>query len=116
MQFIFRQVDDNNRLVLNLQADGGPELWDYVGGSGTRVINGAPGAMSTGDDLVLVLDGANAQLFAAGASLGAPSSLTAANRGTAWRAASGLPADDGAIDHIAFFPRDVSGILPKGTF
>jgi hypothetical protein len=72
----------------------------------------APGTVSDSDDVVLVLDGASGELFVNGSSVATSSSFKhLTNTGYLAR---GMV--DGTYDHIAFFPRDVSGLLPKGTF
>jgi hypothetical protein len=97
-------------ITLLWESDGGLELYE---GASIK-IDVAAGTVSADDDVVLVLDGANAEVFVNGTSAGSTSSLTTYLTGTDGEART---IDSGAgPDHIACFPRSVSSLLPKGTY
>jgi len=109
----FRYTDDNNRLYMRLEDDGAFKLYEVITGSYNEKVAGVAGTLSAGDDVVLVADGTAVQAFVNGASIGT-GTLATITSGTAGKV-SLWPAP-AAIDHIACFPRDVSGLLPKGSY
>jgi len=112
---IFRMADANNNIFIRFYSDGKIYLYQRVAGSASAKITGDAGTVSDDDDVVLTVEGANAQIFVNGTSIGSTSALTTITTGTSgiWSNAATKAAN---ADHIACFPRDVSGILPKGTF
>jgi hypothetical protein len=107
--YVFR-VSGSVELRLQFGSNGYLQFRD----DGDLLIDGAAGSVSDGDDVVFVVDGSSAELFVNGSSIGATSSITNALNGTTFEA---LSTNDGLVcDHIACFPRDVSSLLPKGTF
>jgi hypothetical protein len=109
-QWKLRDGGGGDYILLDLAADGGLDLWDWNGPS--KLIDTSAGTVSSGDDIVAVIDGADVEVFVAGTSVGSSSSFPAST-GTGW----GINAVNGAAcDHTSFFPRDVSGLLPKGSY
>ena len=112
-RFKFRSQDSNNYVMVQVLDDGRMWLWQVIGGSTTALISAGLGTVSGGDTVVCVLDGANGELFVNGASVGTSSavplttetggSLSTVEPGSNW-------------DSIACFPRDVSSLLPKGSY
>ena len=107
LSFQFR-ISGSDELTLNLASDGSLALLDNA----TSRITAAGGTVSSTDDIVFVCDGANGQIFVDGTSAGTTTAI-AHLTGTAGKR---LDATTGVCDHIALFPRDISGLLPKGTF
>jgi hypothetical protein len=111
--FFYRRTDANNYSRLNIDPDGSFELRDRVGGVfSDRLISGALGALSNDDNIVLVADGVNLEMFVNGTSVGSSSGSTL-NLGTGILYSSG---DGMTFDHITCYPRDVSSLLPEGTY
>ena len=111
--YMFRRTDDNNNVRLIVYADGSIDCQNYLAGSGTGIVSGAAGTISDGDDVVLVADGGFFEIFVNGASAGssaAGATAPSATGGLLFRLVGRAP------DHIACFPRDVSGLLPKGSY
>jgi len=107
LSFQFR-ISGSDELTLNIHHDGSLAFLDNA----TSRITAAGGTVSSTDDIVFVCDGANGQIFVDGVSAGTTTAI-AHLTGTAGKR---LDATTGVCDHIALFPRDVSGLLPKGTF
>ena len=107
LSFQFR-ISGSDELTLNINDDGSIALLDNA----TSRISAGAGTVSSDDDVVLVCDGANGEIFVAGSSAGTTSAI-AHLTGT-----SGKRDDSttGTCDHIACFPSDVSSLLPEGTF
>jgi len=109
-QWRLRNAGGSNYVLLTIDSDGDIDVWDWTGP--TRLINCSAGTVSNGDDIVVVLDGTGVEVFVSGASIGSSSSLPSSTATTATFYLS----SDSVYDHIACFPRDVSSLLPKGTF
>ena len=107
LSFQFR-ISGSDELTLNIHHDGSLALLDNA----TSRITAAGGTVSSTDNIVFVCDGANGQIFVNAVSKGTTTAI-AHLTGTAGKR---LDATTGVCDHIALFPRDVSGLLPKGTF
>jgi len=108
----FRYTSDTNSVPLAIVSDGSIILSNNAS-TWNALITGGAGTVSDGDDIVLVLDGVNAEVFVAGTSVGTTSSLAivGVSGGVCSELVNGI-----TFDHIACFPRDVSDLLPKGTF
>jgi hypothetical protein len=109
--FRFRYTNSNSYLWLKIEADGGITLLEKTTEYAIKVSAGV-GTVSNNDDIVLVADDSNAELFVNGTSVGSTSSL-AVTSGISGKAEF---ITDLTADHIACFPRSVSSLLPKGTF
>jgi hypothetical protein len=112
--YIFLRLGDySNNIRFDFRSDGGLILYDEVSDDVDVQISAGAGTVSNGDDVVLVLDGANGEIFVNGTSSGTTSGIRRLT-GTGFFAfdfSGGF-----ACDHIACFPRDVSSLLPKGCF
>ena len=98
---------------MRLYSGGDISLDSVSGGAGGAKITGAGGTVSNGDDIVVVLDGVNGEVFVAGTSIGTTATIDD-SKGTIF-----LTTEVNAgmkCDHVACFPRDVSPLLPKGTY
>jgi len=82
--------------------------------NGVNRITFGAGSVTDGDDVVIVADGTSAEVFVNGTSVGSTSSLSQAMQAGAWEASTWI---NGAVcDHMAAFPRDVTELLPEGTY
>jgi len=105
----FRTQDATNYLVFQATPAGQTYLWKVEDGSGIALINVAA-ATSDGDDVCVVADGADAEIFVNGVSIGSTAGAIFADQTGAL--VEGL-ATGGTVDSIEFFPRDVSSLLPE---
>ena len=103
----FRIQDATNYLVLQIVSTGRTYLWKVVAGAGTALIN-VDAATSDGDDVAIIVEGADAEIFVNGTSIGSTAGAVFADE-------TGSLVEDlatgGTLDSIEFFPRDVSGLL-----
>ena len=104
-----RYIDVNNQIQVIVAEDGACILRQWVLGANTDLISAGAASVSSGVDIVAVLDGVSGEVFAAGTSLGSTSSITHLT-GTSGKHSGG--GSDAAIDSIELWPRDVSSILP----
>jgi hypothetical protein len=111
-QFRYRQGDANNTVRLHLFADGTVRVQEVVTGTPTTKINTSSGTVSTGDDVCIVCDGADVEVFVNFTSVGTGTLSTILTgttgdhaRGSGW---------DGHADYLEAWPRDVSSLLPSG--
>jgi len=100
-------------LYFFIDSTGGCALYNYDGGLGTSILSGGAATVTDGDDLVFVIDGVACELFVNGTSIGSGNSA-GGYTGTTWLVQDF--SNGAACDHMAAFPRDVTELLPEGTY
>jgi hypothetical protein len=96
-------------LALHVESDGGVEFKE----DGVNRINVAGGAASIGDDMAVIIDGRNIEIFVNGTSIGSSTGVISADRTTGTIGVFYLIGSGESPDSVEIFPRDVSDLLPK---
>ncbi|KKN79017.1 hypothetical protein LCGC14_0344930 [marine sediment metagenome] len=104
MEFQFR-ISGGDEITLQLASDGSIVLLDNA----DTEISAAAATVTDADDIALICEGSDGQIFVAGTSAGTTSTIAV----VAGVAGKRSDATDGICDSIEFFPRDVSGLLPS---
>lgn len=104
MEFQFR-ISGADEVTLQLGSDGSIVLLDNAD---TEISAGAA-TVTDADDIALICEGSDGQIFVANMSIGTTSTI-AVVAGTAGKRSD---ATDGICDSIELFPRDVFGLLPS---
>jgi len=105
LQYELRKVG-SDEITLDIDSNGKPILKENA----TAKITGANGNISEDDDVVVILDGANASLFSDGTQIGSTVTDLSLTAGTTFNMASIGTA--GSTNSVELWPRDVSSILP----
>jgi len=103
-EYFFR-ITGSDEITLQLASDGSLALLDNA----TSKITAVGGTVSNTNDVALICEGANAEIFVAGTSAGSTATI-AVTTGTAGKR---LDAQTGVCDAIELWPRDVTSILPS---
>ena len=105
LQYELRKVGADE-ITLDIDSNGKPILKENA----TAKITGANGNVSEDDDVVVILDGANASLFSDGTQIGSTVTDLSLTAGTTFNMASIGTA--GSTNSVELWPRDVTSILP----
>ena len=100
----FRYVDLDNRVRLFLMPDGDYGVWEYIDGSPTFHINGSPGDISDGDDIMVDFNEAEMTVFIAGVQLDSTITLTDHVSGAASNLTQSVDATRDAIEFFPLYP------------
>jgi hypothetical protein len=104
----FRYTTDADRCYLQIKANGEADFVERISGAANTRINTGAGTVSAGDDVCLILDGTDCEIFVNNSSAGS-GTLTTHTSGTVMKTDVQF---GNAIDSIEHWPRDVSSLLP----
>jgi hypothetical protein len=104
-----RWIDDDNHLFVYIASDGSGLLREYSNGILANPITWGAGGISAGDDVTVILDESDAEIFAGGTSIGSTSALNHKHGSTH----TFIIQNNATFDSVEFWPRKVSHLLPE---